>query len=196
MAATAAFSNTGFRPRYAYRQASRPSARPAAALVVLAIVAGGASGTAWSCRTQPDGAPSHRARSVRPLDNAGPYGCRDEGPPDVQNWRIWPPEGSRSADWSHARNRRSGIVRAKRQCATCHAARPRGWTKSVVVTWIAVNDVTCRLQDGSSWSHLCRQMPDPCGIRPVRRMISTCRVCLRDGSPSSCSYSASISGVM
>ena len=33
--------------------------------------------------------------------------------------------------------------------------------------------------------HLCRQTPNPCGIRPVRRMISTCRVCLRDGSPSS-----------
>src|SRR6266566_3158259 len=27
---------------------------------------------------QPGGARSHRARSVRPLDNGGPYGCRNE----------------------------------------------------------------------------------------------------------------------
>jgi len=43
------------------------------------------------------------------LLNAGPYGCCDEGAPDAQNWRIWPPEDSRSADWSHARNRRSVV---------------------------------------------------------------------------------------
>jgi len=28
---------------------------------------------------QPGGARSHRARSVRPLDNGGPYGCRGQG---------------------------------------------------------------------------------------------------------------------
>src|SRR5689334_20997690 len=30
---------------------------------------------------QPGGAPSHRVRSVRPLDTGGPYGCRGSGLP-------------------------------------------------------------------------------------------------------------------
>jgi hypothetical protein len=37
---------------------------------------------------QPGGARSHRARSVRPLDNGGPYGCRRQGLSDCRDAGI------------------------------------------------------------------------------------------------------------
>ena len=78
---SSAFSATAFRPRQAL-PASIPAKRMASGGTCDACdCRRGASGTAWSYCTQPDGAPSHRARSVRPLDNAGPYGCCMRGCP-------------------------------------------------------------------------------------------------------------------
>ena len=39
---------------------------------------------------QPGGARSHRVRFVRPLDNGGPYGCRDEEQPSHPR-TLWKP---------------------------------------------------------------------------------------------------------
>jgi hypothetical protein len=95
------------------RGSPRPTAWPAAALVVLTIVAGVPQVPPGRARPSP---------TVRLATGPGPYalftmlalmGAAMRGPPDAQNWRIWPPEDSRSADLSHARNRhRSEIVRA------------------------------------------------------------------------------------
>ena len=116
---------------------------------------------------QPGGARSHRARSVRPLDTNGPYGCRDElcritvclacgsrssEPRDRASWTLAPSVHQADIDhgaWSSRRHDQHAYPPIWRQVAVGrHAVRAA--PERVICNWLQIGKARRRSSSGSA----------------------------------------------